>query len=140
MLEAVDPATGEIVPVRIRYWVVQDAISERNTTAIVLVVEHTCTDGSGSFVTREEWGADVWSVESGTGAYGELSGGGELSFATTDYTATTPLRLFVDGTLAGGRNGSGDGRSSGVPSAHVPTTTQGSVHARHRRRRSPVGR
>jgi hypothetical protein len=38
------------------------------------------------------------------------------------------------------RSGSGDGHSPGVTSPHVPTTTQGSVHARHRRRRSPMGR
>jgi hypothetical protein len=38
-------------------------------------------------------------VESGTGAYRELTGGGKLSFATLDYMQIAPLRLWLDGMV-----------------------------------------
>jgi hypothetical protein len=101
VIEGVDPVTNDIVSVRAWSRIVDGAIMLRNTTEITLVVEHTCADGSGSFVTREQWGPDVWSVESGTGAYRELTGGGELRFATVDYMEIAPLRLYLDGTLEG---------------------------------------
>ncbi len=101
VLEGRDPTTDEIVRVPVRSQIIEDAIAERNTTEIDLVVEHTCTDGSGSFVTIERWGPDVWSVESGTGAYRALTGGGALGFATTHYTEVRPLRLYLDGELDG---------------------------------------
>lgn len=99
VIEGLDPSTNEVVPVRLWVRIIEEAITVRNTTEITLVVEHTCFDGSGSFVTIERWGPDVWSVESGTGAYRELTGGGELRFATADYMQVTPLRLYLDGAL-----------------------------------------
>jgi hypothetical protein len=99
VVDGIEPVTNEIVPVRVWSGIVNDAIARRNTTEITLVVEHTCSDGSGSFVTRERWGPDVWSVESGTGAYRELTGGGKLSFATLDYMQIAPLRLSLDGMV-----------------------------------------
>ncbi len=99
VIEGIDPETNDIVPVRAWFGIMEQAITERNTTEITFVVENTCADGSGSFVTRERWGPDVWSVVSGTGAYRELTGGGELSFATVDYQAVAPLRLYLDGEL-----------------------------------------
>jgi hypothetical protein len=100
-LRGIDPVTGETIRVHVWFGIMEDAITTRNSTAITLVVEHTCTDGSGSFVTREQWGPDVWSVESGTGAYRGLTGGGALSFAIVDYTTIAPLRYYLDGALAG---------------------------------------
>jgi hypothetical protein len=87
----------------VRVWssIIEHAITKRNATDIDFVVENTCADGSGSFVTMERWGSDVWSVESGTGAYGALTGGGELWFETVDYTQVTPLQLYLDGALEG---------------------------------------
>ena len=99
VVDGIDPVTNEIVPVRVWFGIVNHAIAHRNTSEITLVVEHTCSDGSGSFVTREQWGPDVWSVESGTGAYRELTGGGKLSFATLDYMQVAPLRLLLDGMV-----------------------------------------
>lgn len=101
VIEGVDPMTNDIVPVRVWSRIIEEAITLRNTTEITLVVENTCLDGSGSFVTIERWGPDVWSVESGTGAYRELTGGGQLRFATVDYTKIAPLRLYLDGLLEG---------------------------------------
>lgn len=101
VLEGVDPVTNDIVKVPVWSQIVVEAITERNTAEVDLVVEHTCADGSGSFVTTERWGTDTWSVESGTGAYRTLSGGGTLRFATTDYTEVAPLRLYLDGTVEG---------------------------------------
>jgi hypothetical protein len=101
ILRGIDPMTGETVRVYVWFGIMEQAITTRNATTITFVVEHTCADGSGSFVTREQWGPDVWSVESGTGAYRELTGGGELSFAPLDYMAIAPLRLRLDGALEG---------------------------------------
>ncbi|HSL74787.1 MAG TPA: hypothetical protein VK853_09975 [Ilumatobacteraceae bacterium] len=101
VLEARDPATDDIVRVRVWSQIVEAAATVRTTTEITLVVEHTCADGSGSFVTVERWGPDLWSVESGTGAYVHLTGGGELWFATVRYTEITPLLLHLDGALDG---------------------------------------
>jgi hypothetical protein len=41
----------------------------------------------------------VWSIDSGTGAYRDLRGSGELSFTTIAYMPTSPLLLHLDGTL-----------------------------------------
>ena len=101
LLDGIDPATNESMPYRERYRILEEAIARRNSTAIVWIVENTCADGSGSFITREHWGPDVWSVESGTGAYSELDGGGMLSFTTVDYAIFSPLRLQLDGELSG---------------------------------------
>lgn len=100
VIEGIDPVTGEIVRVHVWFRIMEKAITTTNSTAITLVVEHTCVDGSGSFVTREQWGPDVWSVESGTGAYRELTGGGELSFVPDSMTAA-PLHYYLDGALEG---------------------------------------
>jgi hypothetical protein len=99
VLRGIDPMTDETVRVHVWFAIMENAITTRNSTAITFVVEHTCDDGSGSFVTRERWGPDDWVVESGTGAYRELTGGGELSFATVDYMTVAPLLLFLDGAL-----------------------------------------
>jgi hypothetical protein len=99
VIRGIDPATAETVPVRVWSAIIDDAITRRNSTEITFVVEHTCADGSGSFVTIEQWGPDVWSVESGTGAYRDLRGGGDLSFTTIAYLPTSPLLLSLDGVL-----------------------------------------
>ncbi len=99
VVRGIDPATSDIVRVGVWFDIMESAITERNSTEITFVVEHTCTDGSGSFTTTERWGPDLWSVESGTGAYRDLRGAGRLSFATTDYMTAAPLRLYLDGTL-----------------------------------------
>jgi hypothetical protein len=99
LLDGIDAATNESMRHRERYRILEEAIARQNTTEIVWIVEHTCADGSGSFVTREHWGPDVWSVESGTGAYSGLAGGGTLSFTTDDYTQLGPRRLRLDGEL-----------------------------------------
>lgn len=101
VLRGIEPMTGETVRVHEWFGIMEEAITTRNSTVITFVVEHACADGSGSFVTREQWGPDVWSVESGTGAYRELTGGGELSFATVDFMVVAPLRLYLDGVLEG---------------------------------------
>ena len=101
VIEGIDPITNDIVPVRVRSRVMEEAVTQLNTTEITFVVENTCADGSGSFVTIEMWGPDVWSVESGTGAYRELTGGGELRFATDNYMEIIPLRLRLEGALEG---------------------------------------
>jgi hypothetical protein len=101
VIEGIDPRTNDTVRVHVWFRIMRDAVTTRNSTAIDFVVEHTCADGSGSFVTREQWGPDVWSVESGTGAYRELTGSGELSFVIVDYTTIAPLRYSLDGTLEG---------------------------------------
>jgi hypothetical protein len=101
VVEGIDPRTNDTVRVHVWFRIMEDAITTRNSTAITFVVEHTCGDGSGSFVTREQWGPDVWSVESGTGAYRELAGGGDLSFVIVDYMTITPLRYSLDGALEG---------------------------------------
>jgi hypothetical protein len=101
VIRAIDPATAETVPVRVWSGVLDDAITQRNSTEITFVVENTCADGSGSFVTIEQWGPDAWSVDSGTGAYRDLHGGGALSFTTADYMQARPLRLVLDGVLEG---------------------------------------
>lgn len=105
VLEGRDPTTDDIVRVPVWSQIIEEAIAERNTTEIDLVVEHTCTDGSGSFVTIEHWGTDAWSVDSGTGAYRALTGGGALVFATAHYTEVKPLRLYLDGELHGELDG-----------------------------------
>ncbi len=97
--DGIDPATNEVVPVRIWTAVIADAIESRNTTELTMVVEYTCADGSGSFVITEHWGPDQWSLDSGTGAYRALHGGGDLSFTTDDYMSPRPLRLELDGVL-----------------------------------------
>lgn len=101
VVEGRDPVTNEVVRVPVLWEIVDGAIEERNTAEVTLVVEHTCADGSGSFVTLERWGPDAWSVESGTGAYGALTGGGTLRFATVHYTEVRPLRLYLEGVLEG---------------------------------------
>ena len=101
VLRGIDPMTGETVRVHVWFKIMEKAVTRRNSRTITFVVEYTCADGSGSFVTREQWGPDVWSVESGTGAYRELTGGGELSFATVDFMVVAPLWLYLDGVLEG---------------------------------------
>jgi hypothetical protein len=101
VVEGTDPRTNETVRVHVWFGIMEDAITTPNSTPITFVVEHTCADGSGSFVTSERWGPDEWAVESGTGAYRKLTGGGELSFATVDYTTTVPLQLYLSGALSG---------------------------------------
>jgi hypothetical protein len=99
VVDGIDPATNDIVPVRVWTEVVADAIESRNATEITLVVEYTCADGSGSFVTRERWGPDTWSIDSGTGAYRALRGAGALSFTTLDYMERPPFTLKLEGVL-----------------------------------------
>jgi hypothetical protein len=99
-LDGIDPATNEPMPYRERYRILEEALAERTNTEIIWVVENTCADGSGSFVTREHWGPDVWSVESGTGAYSELAGGGTLLFTPVEDTQARPWRLQLDGELS----------------------------------------
>ena len=99
MIRGIDPATAEIVPVRVWSAILDESVTRRSSTEITFVVENTCADGSGSFVTIERWGPDVWSVESGTGAYRDLRGSGELSFTTIAYMPTSPLLLHLDGVL-----------------------------------------
>ena len=99
VIRGIDPATAETVPVRIWSAILEGAADHRNSTEITFVVENTCADGSGSFVTTERWGPDVWSVESGTGAYRDLRGSGDLSFTTVAYLPTSPLLLSLDGVL-----------------------------------------
>lgn len=106
VIRGIDPATAETVPVRVWSAILQDAITRRNSTEITFVVEHTCADGSGSFVTIEQWGPDVWSIDSGTGAYRDLRGAGDLSFTTIAYMPTSPLLLSLDGTLGADASGS----------------------------------
>jgi hypothetical protein len=101
VLRGYDPVTGETLRVHVWFGIMEDAITTRNSTPITFVVEHTCTDGSGSFVTRERWGPDDWVVESGTGAYQGLTGSGELSFVSFSYTPIGPLQLYLRGALAG---------------------------------------
>lgn len=99
VIRGIDPATGETVRVWVWSRILDDAITRRNATEITFVVENTCADGSGSFVTIEQWGPDVWSIDSGTGAYRDLRGGGDLSFTTVAYMPTSPLLLYLDGAL-----------------------------------------
>ena len=99
VIRGIDPATAETIPVRVWWEILGDAVTRRPSTEITFVVEHTCEDGSGSFVTIEQWGPDVWSIDSGTGAYRDLRGAGELSFTTVAYMPTSPLLLNLDGTL-----------------------------------------
>lgn len=99
VIRGIDPATAETVPVRLWSEILADAVTRRNSTEITFVVEYTCADGSGSFVTIERWGPDVWSIDSGTGAYRDLHGSGELSFTTIAYMPTSPLLLNLEGTL-----------------------------------------
>ena len=101
VVRGIDPVADETVQVRVWMGVLEDAITRRSSTQITFIVENTCADGSGSFVTVERWGPDVWSVVSGTGAYRDLRGGGELSFATDDYRQTSPLDLYLVGVLEG---------------------------------------
>ena len=99
VIRGIDPATAETVRVWVWSGILDDAVTRRTSTEITFVVENTCADGSGSFVTIEQWGPDVWSIESGTGAYRDLRGSGELSFTTIAYMPTSPLLLNLDGTL-----------------------------------------
>ena len=101
VLRGIDPVTDETVRVYVWFEIMEDAITTRNSTPITFVVEHTCADGSGSIVTRERWGPDDWVVESGTGAYRDLTGGGELSFVTVGYTPIGPLQVHLIGALSG---------------------------------------
>lgn len=99
VIRGIDPVTAETVPVRVWSEILGDAVTRRPSTEITFVVEHTCNDGSGSFVTIEQWGPDVWSIDSGTGAYRDLRGAGDLSFTTVAYMPTSPLRLYLEGML-----------------------------------------
>jgi hypothetical protein len=99
VIRGIEPETAETVPVRMWSGILHDAVTRRNSTEITFVVENTCADGSGSFVTVEKWGPDVWSVDSGTGAYRDLRGTGDLSFTTVAYLPTSPLLLSLDGML-----------------------------------------
>lgn len=97
----IDPATTKTLRVPVWWDILEDAIAGRRSAEVTFEVEHTCADGSGSFVTNEQWGPDVWSIVSGTGAYRDVSGGGVLSFAAADYTKIRPLDLHLVGVLEG---------------------------------------
>jgi hypothetical protein len=99
VVDGIDPVTNDVIPVRVWSGVIAGAIESLNTTEITLIVEYTCADGSGSFVTTERWGPDVWSVDSGTGAYRALRGAGTLSFTTLDYRLIPPFWLELAGVL-----------------------------------------
>jgi hypothetical protein len=118
VIRGIDPATSETLFVRTWSAILDDAIANRSSTDVTFVVENTCADGSGSFVTNEQWGPDVWSIVSGTGAYGDLRGGGALSFVTADYTQIRPRDLRLVGVLEG--EGSSD---SGVSDRGGPAST-----------------
>jgi len=101
VLHAIDAATGEPLRVSEEVEIIAEAIERRIRPAVVWTVEHTCTDGSGSFVSTENWEAATWTVVSGSGAYTDLRGDGELAFTTADYTQVAPRRLTVEVRLAG---------------------------------------
>ncbi len=101
VIRGIDPATSETLFVRAWSAILDAAITNQNSTEVTFVVENTCADGSGSFVTNEQWGPDVWSIVSGTGAYQDLRGAGVMSFVTADYTQIRPLDLRLDGVLEG---------------------------------------
>lgn len=99
VLDAIDPDSGRRLSAREEVALLAAAIAGPIDVPVVWTVEHTCSDGSGSFVTRENWGADEWSVESGTGAYRQLQGAGHVSFATADYTQIAPRLLVIETTI-----------------------------------------
>ncbi len=101
VLHAVDAVTGEPLRVSEEVEIIAETIERRIQPPVVWTTEHTCTDGSGSFVSTENWAAATWTVESGTGAYRDLRGEGELAFTTADYTQIAPRRLTVEARLAG---------------------------------------
>jgi hypothetical protein len=106
VIRGIDPATAETVRVWVWSGILDEAATRRNSTVITFVVENTCADGSGSFVTIEQWGPDVWTIESGTGAYRDLRGSGDLSFTTISYMPTSPLLLYLGGALGADASGS----------------------------------
>jgi hypothetical protein len=99
VLDAIDADTGRRLATREEVELLADAIAGPGEVPVVWTVEHTCTDGSGSFVTRENWDADEWSVESGTGAYRRLEGAGHVWFTTADYTQIAPRLLVIEATV-----------------------------------------
>lgn len=99
VLDAVDAETGHRLPVQEEVALLAAAIAGPVAVPVVWTVEHTCSDGSGSFVTRENWDADEWSVESGSGAYRRLAGTGHVSFTTVDYTQIAPRLLVIDAEI-----------------------------------------
>lgn len=99
VLDAVDAGTGERLLVREEVQVISDAIGQRFRPPVEWTVENVCTDGSGSFVSVENWDSGTWTVESGTGAYRDLRGDGHVAFTTADYTQIAPRRLVVEAQL-----------------------------------------
>ena len=99
VLDAIDVETGRRLPVQEEVALLAAVIAGPVAVPVVWTVEHTCSDGSGSFVTRENWDADEWSVESGSGAYRRLAGTGRVSFTTVDYTQIAPRLLVIDAEI-----------------------------------------
>lgn len=101
VLRATDAATDEPLRIRDEVRILGETIEGRITPPVTWRMENSCADGSGSFVSLENWETGTWTVSSGTGAYRQLRGDGQLGFTTSDYTKVAPRQLIVEARLEG---------------------------------------
>ena len=62
----------------------------------LLIVEHACDDGSGSFTALENQQRGDWEVQGGTGAYADLTATGTVSFVADDRAEPWQLHIVAD--------------------------------------------
>lgn len=69
LLAAFDPDTGEEISLRRYFLMFDDLASRANRPDALLLNEHVCDDGSGTFVAAENQERGDWELRSGTGRY-----------------------------------------------------------------------
>lgn len=75
----------------------REAQAERVPADLTEVVEFSCFDGSGSFVSEANVARKTWTVVRGTGVYSGLSGSGTISWQPTEQGG--PSTLFVEAEI-----------------------------------------
>ena len=93
LLAAFDPDTGDEMSL-VRYLdMFDDLRSVGDRPDALVLVEHACDDGTGTFLIAENQHRGTWEVRSGTGRYEGLIGTGSMSFVV-DLVAR-PAELYV---------------------------------------------
>lgn len=103
VVEYRDPETDEPLPLHEVVARIEASESGRQAAALAFVVEMTCADGSGTITIFESGRDEVWRVLTGTGAYGDVAGGGSFTVEDAPVDAgsdVAPSRLHMTGAIS----------------------------------------
>ena len=98
LLAAFDPDSGDEMQLFRYFAMFDDLRSAGDRPDALLLVEHACDDGTGTFVAAENQQRGTWEVRSGTGRYAGLVGAGSMSFVVD--LGAMPAELYVVADVA----------------------------------------